>query len=238
MTRWVWVLVAIATSTGVCMALGSVVDIDPMLPGELAAALIVCGWALILGHDLWSANRLGRELAHRSRPAAIGTIRYFLVAGGGAIACVIGGFRPRTYLSTDLLTCLTTDELRAVVLHEEYHRMTWAPLRGAALRAWARLLGQSALVRRLVSSREDELERQADRYALAHGVSRGAIARALLKTDLTFSGSGFAGHGESRVGALLDAGSSEYRPSGGRAMPYEWLPLAVLVVIWLGCHIG
>lgn len=68
------------------------------------------------------------------------------------------------------------------------------------------------------------------------GVSRGAIAGALLKIGPAPFGTGFADHRDARIKALLDPGP---RPSetGRLNLPYEWVPILTTVALSAGCHL-
>lgn len=237
MRSLVLVSLLLGSMLGVCSVLIRSLGADPMLPGEIAVAAMLVTWSTVLARELWSGHRLGRELSRFSTPAQLFGVRYSIV-DGGTLACVVGGFRPRTYIGSGLLVRLSPDELQAVLLHEEYHRRTRAPLRAAALTAWTRFLPRSVQARRLLRAREIDLECRADRYAMDHGASEVSIARALLKVEATGFGSGFADHGAARVHALVGMEQHGGFIQARRPMPYEWLPIVLVGVVWLGCRLA
>lgn len=92
-----------------------------------------------------------------------------------------GLLRPRIYVTTALCSLLSEAELRAVLLHEEYHRRRREPLRLLLLSALVQTLRfWPALAPRLVEART-EMEVAADAHAILHSGSARALARALLK---------------------------------------------------------
>ena len=151
---------------------------------------------------------------------------------------VHGILRPTVYLGDASIDVLESDELAAVLHHEDHHRRTLAPLRAAALEAWLRIVGRSAAARGLLSARLAQLEEAADAYAMQRGVHPGAIAAALLKVDpQRSSGTAFSGAGDRRIQALIDAAAG--RPAARTTpLPYEWLPLVIVIAVTVGCHLG
>ncbi len=123
------------------------------------------------------------------------------------------------------------------MLHEEHHRRSRAPLRTAALGAWWYLARSSTGAREALDARLAQIEVDADRYALKHGVSRRAIAGALLKTEWSPMGLGFGAHAQARVNHLLDAQDGRL-PEQARAVPYEWAPVVVALGIIVACHVA
>jgi hypothetical protein len=97
----------------------------------------------------------------------------------------------------------------------------WAPARGR-------------LVERLT-----HLEEEADAAALRRGVSPGTLASALLKSDVSLIGAGaaFSAASDRRLRNLLDAAAGQAAAKAPR-LPYEWLPLAAVVIVTVACHIG
>jgi len=128
--------------------------------------------------------------------------------------------------------------MRAVVLHEDHHRRTRAPVRAAALGAWLRLLGRSNHVQRVLVDRLSDLEALADADAIGRGSSPRSLARALLKGgDASPRPVSFAYGAERRVEQLLDRAAGVPVEAVGR-LPYEWLPVVLLSVATLACHAG
>jgi hypothetical protein len=221
-----------------CAALVRITAWDPMLVLELVAGVLVTAWAvLFLG-----VIRQGRLLAHRLAPLTRrgeqGGIEYLVVQGGGVQAFALGALSPRIYLGEVLLARLTPAELQAVLLHEDHHRRTLAPLRGAALEAWLRLLRPLAPVRNALEARMADLERLADRHAIAHGVEPARLAAALVKADpdpppavATFSS-----RSDRRIASLLVAGRGDH-DRAGIVLPYEWMLALLPVVAIVACQL-
>jgi hypothetical protein len=156
----------------------------------------------------------------------------------GADAVVVGTLRPEIYVGRSLFGALSAEEVRAVLYHEDHHRRTLAPLRAAALGAWLRLLGRcSAVVRGHILDRLADLETLADADAIRRGSTARSLARALLKGDASPQPVSFAYAAERRVGQLL-ARADGVSIDTARRLPYEWLPVLLLGVATLGCHIG
>lgn len=230
---------AIAVSIAVvlaCLAARLIVTGDPLLPLEIAGAAVLAAWLLEILAAAYRGHRLERSIGAISRQSVVAGVPCRVMRDGGCSAFVLGTLRPRIYLGAGLLTTLDIEELRAVVLHEEHHRRTRAPLRSAALGAWRRLASSSSRVRDALDARVTQLECDADRFALRHGVSRGAIAGALLKTGPSAMGLGFAAQAQARVDHLLDP-DIHRRLDRAHDMPYEWAPVVVALAITVVCHV-
>jgi Zn-dependent protease with chaperone function len=133
---------------------------------------------------------------------------------------------------------LDTDELRAVLLHEEHHRRTLAPLRALALEAWLTLAGRAAPARAALLNRLTDLEVEADAAALRWGADPSALASALLKTDVSLAaGASFAAASAERLRTLVALADGAERVDDPR-LPYEWLPVAAVAVVALACHVS
>lgn len=153
-------------------------------------------------------------------------------------AFALGVLRPTIYVSERLLTELSRRELRAVVLHEEHHRRTRAPLRAAALRSWLALAGWSRPARTRLTDRLADLEREADAFAMAHGTSPATLAAALLQTDALVAGAGasFGAAADRRLEALLAAAADG--PSRSVPLPpIEWLVPAAGLALPMACYL-
>lgn len=219
-----------------CLAVGSLYVGDPLTPVEIVGTVVSAAWLLRVALSTSSAYRLGRSLQGLSRPTMVAGVPCRVLAAGGRSAFVLGAVRPRIYVGADLLDALDTDELRAVLLHEEHHRRTRAPLRTAALGAWRWLAAASPLAGRTLDGRLARIEIDADRFALRQGASREAIAGALLKSGAPAMGLGFGGHASARVDHLLGK-RGEGLSVEGPSMPYEWAPAVIGVGIVLACHL-
>lgn len=96
-------------------------------------------------------------------------------------AFTAGLMRPRIYLSSLAATVLAESELAAVLAHENAHRLRRDPLRLSAWRFLACFLFFLPVVQRLGEDMADELEIEADDWAVAHaGVEPLALASALV----------------------------------------------------------
>lgn len=235
MSPWRAAIVTSIAAVVACVAVGLIFAGDPLLPVEIAGAVVLAAWLLEILAAGYRGHRLERSIRAVSRQAVIAGVSCRVMRGGGCSAFVLGTLRPRIYLGAGLLTTLDIEELRAVVFHEEHHRRTRAPLRSAALGAWRRLASSSSRVRDALDARVTQLECDADRFARRHGVSRGAIAAALLKTEPSAMGLGFAAQAQARVDHLLDP-DIHRRLGRAHVMPYEWAPVVVALAITVVCH--
>lgn len=220
-----------------CTAAGVSVGFDPMLVLEIAGAGVLAVWTVLLARDLRRAGRLRGRLDHVSSPETIRGVEVRLIRDGSVEAFVLGALRPTVYLGAACIGVLDADELAAVVHHEDHHRRTRAPLRAAAVEAWLRIVGRSAAARGLLLARLAQMEAAADAYAIWRGVRPGSIAAALLKVDPHRTwGAAFSGSTDHRIRALIDAAAG--RPAARTTpLPYEWLPLAIVIAVTVGCHL-
>ena len=222
---------------GWCLALTAVIGGDPMLAMEIAGTVLLAIWAGLVALELMRSQRVSRGLARNARETVMFGVLVRMTPTLNSDAIVVGTIRPVIYVGTNLVTKLSDDELRAVVLHEDHHRRTRAPLRAAALGGWLRLLGRSTRVRSALLDRLADLEALADADAIRRGSSPSAIARALLKGQMSLHPVSFAYGAERRVERLLDRASGAHGEAVGR-LPYEWLPVMLLTVATFGCHAG
>lgn len=230
-------LFAAAGPLGWCVALSAFLGGDPLLALELSGSALIALWAAVLARELLRSQRLSWALARDAQSLSMFGVRLRVTPALGTDAIVVGSIRPVIYVGADLLAALSEDELRAVVLHEDHHRRTRAPVRAAALGAWLRLLGRSDRVRGVLVDRLSDLEALADADAIQRGSSPRSLARALLKGDASLQPVSFAYAAERRVEQLLDrAAGVDVEPT--RRLPYEWLPVVLLTVATLGCHAG
>ena len=221
-----------------CLVLGSIAGGDPMLVVEAVAGSAMLLWTLHVSRELAEGWRLERTLAADATVAVIGGVACRLTPALGTDAVVIGPIRPRIYVGIDLVRTLSGDEIEAVLYHEDHHRQTLAPLRAAALTGWLRLFGRAAPVRRVVLDRLADLETMADAEAIRRGSTAGSLARALLKGGEPVGVcAAFSYAADRRVEHLLNHVEGE-EPAGSRRLPYEWLPVAMLAVTAIGCHLG
>lgn len=229
------VLVAAVGALGWCATLGAVIGGDPMIAVEIAGAALGALWAGLVIQSLVQSHRLTHALSLDAREVSLFGVRCRVTPALGSDAVVVGSFNPRIYVGTRLLAALSVDELQAVVLHEDHHRRTRAPLRAAALGAWLRLLGRSETVRHAMLDRLADLETMADADAIRRGSSARSLARALLKGDLSVRPVAFTYAAHRRVEHLVDRAVGSPVEAANR-LPYEWLPMALLAVAALVCH--
>lgn len=180
-------LLAFLSGAGWCLVAGPFASGDPILAFEVASGSIAGVWGAILVANLARGLRLSRELDSLSRSRMVDGISVNVVSGASRIALVLGTIRPNIYVGGELLKILDEEERAAVLLHEDHHRRIRAPFRAAALEAWLALVGRHGATRRILLDRLADLESMADRYAVANGCSRSALAAAMVKTDRAWS---------------------------------------------------
>lgn len=222
---------------GWCLALGAFLGGDPMLALEIAGGTLAALWAALVVAELARSHRLARALAADARPAVLFGVPIRVTPALGLDAVVAGSIRPRIYVGSAMLAALSGEEMRAVLLHEDHHRRTLAPIRAAALDGWLRLFGRSAKIRGILLDRLADLESLADADAMRRGSSARSLARALLKGDMSLQPVSFAYAAERRVERLLDHADGIPMEAPGR-LPYEWLPVIAVAVATVGCHAG
>lgn len=206
MGRLVLVYVAIAVA-----AIGGCLAPPPSVAHDAAHALVLAmtlGLMSLLAAGVYQGGRHERLARGMARLAHRGTLAGELVeiVPGLAAPFVAGLWTPRIFSGDDLSGRLDEEELRAVMLHERHHQRDRAPLRLVGLSALALLLGRTVSGRAWLEQERARIEIAADACALAEGVSRPAMASALLKLSagpgLTWA-PGFATAGDLRVRALL-----------------------------------
>lgn len=223
----------VVASAVACFAASAVTSGDPLFLLEGAAAIIVAGWAVFALVLIGRSAVLARKLAGGSVPRRISGVGCRIVQDSQPHAFVAGVLVPSVFLTTGALEVLTPDEVHAVVLHEAHHARTLAPVRAALVDAWG---GAGRRVPRfggMLAARLAAIEIDADRFALAGGVTRRHLASALVKLDPSPGGAGFDGGGDGRLRVLID---EEARPAP--IAPVEWLPLLVVVALAAGCRLA
>ena len=164
-----------------CAVIGWIAGDDPMLLLELGAVGVLALWAILLLREVWRARSLGRRLSASSADAVIAGVHCRVVREEAHEAFVMGSWEPTIYVGAGFLAMLDPAERRGVLLHEEHHRRTRAPLRAAALDAWLRLARPVRVLERALIERVADLEVSADAFAIAAGTSPDVLASALLK---------------------------------------------------------
>ncbi len=222
----------------VCLAIAPTRGGDPLLGVEVASVAVLSIWIVIGLRETLRGRLLARALDRRSAFDAPTGVPCRVVREGGRHAFVLGTIRPKIYIGDELLATLDTDELRAVLLHEEHHRRTLAPLRALALEAWLTLAGRAAPARAALLNRLTDLEVEADAAALRGGADPAARARALLKTDASVAaGASFAAASAERLRTLVALADGAEQVDSSR-LPYEWLPVAAIAIVVLACHVS
>ena len=138
---------------------------------------------------LWLNTESMRQLyAVRLQPSAdllkvahalVPNNRLFVLADTRLYAACVGLWRPAVYVSSGLLDALTPTQVRAILAHEESHRLRRDPLRLFICRAVGRLFATVPWGRDLVAQVELRAEIRADRFARAT-TKRAYLAAALL----------------------------------------------------------
>ena len=224
---------------GACLAVDAAAPADPMVVAEIGALVLVVTFIARLARAGQGARRLSRSLEGLSEPAARFGVQFRRLQTDDLTAFAVGMVEPRIYMSAGLEDRLSGQELRAILLHEEHHRSTRAPLRGAALDAWLTILGRFRPVRVRLMARLADLECSADAHAMSLGIAPAVLASALVKTSAGLPvpsvARSFSDFADVRVAALLHAAGGR-RPRRS-AVPLEWLPLTVSGALVLGCHL-
>lgn len=222
-----------------CLIAGRASVDDPVMALEIVSVVALGAWMSVGVRSIWRAARLAHELDARCDMRSLGGVECRVVHEGGRHAFVLGAVRPTIYVGDGLMATLESDELQAVLLHEDHHRRTWAPLRTVALEAWLTLAGRWTPIRTILVDRLTELEEQADAAALRRGASAASLASALVKADPGFTpaASAFASAADRRLRTLLLMASGPTETSASR-LPYEWLPVAAVIVVAIACHLA
>lgn len=182
-------LIGTASGAAVLVAAATAAGVGTLLFLRIAAAH---GW-------------LTRQLKSRSVEGQVADTPIRLGSVGGSVF-VAGLGRPTIFCDATLVDALADEELHAVTLHERAHQLARDPLRNAAVGVVAPLVRPFRRGHAWLERRAAHREIAADRYALAHGADRRAIAAALLKvpTATTAHAAPFAPAVELRLRALLD----------------------------------
>jgi hypothetical protein len=222
---------------GLCTVGGWLAGGDPMLAVELLSAAVVSAWAARLARDLWRQRDAARRISAGASPADVAGVRCQVVPGLGRRAFASGWLRPHVFVGDELLVALDRAELRGVVLHEEHHRRTRAPLRAAAIEAWLGLVGRIGYAERALRRRLTDLERAADDDALSRGASPAALASALLKVSPVGmpASASYAASADERIASLLLR--SQGVAESARSWPIEWLPPVAMLITLVVCHV-
>ena len=152
------------------------------------------------------------RLARAASDAGIADVT--CVEGTAAVALCAATFRPRILITTGLVDRLGSDELEAVLRHENAHASRRDPLRRALRRAAADVLVFLPIVRWWADRGAERDELSADRAVLTV-VGPAPLARALLAASWVPGGAtaaAFTDSGEARVAQLLGEPMTVRRP--------------------------
>ncbi len=157
-----------------CFLVSFASQADPLFAIEAAGTLVLCIWgataiALALG-----STALARASSARSRADDIAGVPCQVIQDRSRQAFVAGILRPTVYVTSGAIDALTADELRAVLLHEDHHAGTRAPLRATFVDAWLLIVRLAPPVRRRLQSRLVVLETTADRVPWKRGLPDGS----------------------------------------------------------------
>lgn len=203
--------VVLGSSLSLFAAIGGCMVAPESLVRDIAHLFLVAmtvGITSLAAACLYQAYRHQRLVSGMDRLAHRGTLAGQAVefVPGLSAPVVAGLWAPRIYCGDDLSRLLDEDEIRAVMLHEQHHQRDRAPLRLVTLSAITPILVRTPAGRAWTERERARMEIAADTHALDAGVTRPAIARALLKLSagpaLTWA-PGFATAGDLRVRALL-----------------------------------
>jgi len=162
---------------------------DFVKPIALIAALLTIG----LFSFIWQARRTSRythqllNYAHIALPSrlesvitefGLDTSQVIFIQSPQPTAFCFGFLRPRICLSTGLIDLLSMPQLWAVLLHEDYHRRRFDPLRILLVEAIGTALFFLPVVQEWRTLYKIKLELSADRYAVEKA-GKAALAGAL-----------------------------------------------------------
>ncbi|MTD43674.1 hypothetical protein GKE82_04975 [Conexibacter sp. W3-3-2] len=232
LTHWCWHTALPGLSTHLGLDGHTVGDIAIVLPIAMLAFSLVS-----VGHGLVRASRAVSGFVRGSAvgPGPDGSV---IVGQAGVLVAAAGLARPRIIVSPMALAVLDEPELRASLDHERGHvvrRHRYLLLLAELLRAVGRVVpGAHTCVREI----QFHLERDADRWAIARGGDRLALASAICKAAemrpatgpalTALSGSTVA----ARVRELMDGGDEE-RDDRSAWLLAGWLALLALAFVAL-----
>lgn len=212
----------------------------------LAALLFTVGlFALVW--QIWRTSRYTRQLlkyAHIPLPPNLEALitefgldvsQVALIQSPQPITFCFGFLRPRICLSTGLIELLSVPQLRAALLHEDYHRQHFDPLRILMVEALGAALFFLPVVQEWRMLYKIKLELDADSNAVDRA-GKAALAGALHRL-LSFSPNSAAASGV--VTAGLSANSARIAALlGERSTPQQISPRSFLssaLILWVLC---
>jgi Zn-dependent protease with chaperone function len=141
-----------------------------------------------------------------------------------------GYLRPGIYVSTGALAVLSDDELAAVLVHEDHHRVLRDPLRLASSRILSQALFFLPALSSLGDRYRDLAEQRADDAAVRAGGGKAPLASALLAFDAA-APEGASGISPGRVDSLLGRPAGWQLPAPLLAFSLATLS-ALTVLVW------
>lgn len=197
--------------------LAAIVVVGLAAVGAVALAL---GIRIVVRH-LAAGRRFRRRLVARRPVQRDG---YLLLDEPEPLAFCAGVVRPRVYLSDGACSMLAPGQLRAVIAHENHHRVRRDPLRVLLATGLAEALFFLPAIGRLRDRYATVAELRADDAAVsACGGDPGPLARAMAMFDAVGSPEGAVGIAPERVDHLLGAPPPD-------ALPVTALAGAVLTI--------
>ena len=225
----------LTTTALAAVAAGCLVHLAPVVATTTTAVLLLglLAWLGRVQVATWRAARGSRLVELFGTPVRI--------VADSASAFTAGPLVPVVFVGERLVDGLSTEELRAVVLHEAAHRQRFDPLRTLVVHLFRFVLSAET-----VANAEARREITADRRAMARGATRGSLASALLNVGAAPARSvGFAPVAQLRVRALLDGSTADVLPTGrwsvvaavgaGLVICSPWLHAAIIPVTTSCC---
>jgi Zn-dependent protease with chaperone function len=229
-THWCWHAVIPVVATHLPLNGHAFGDLAVMLPAFVLAASML---SVVVG--LWRAARRVRRLLARA-VLGPGPGRSLVLADGDVLVAAAGLRKPRVVVSAGALLAFDDEELAASLEHEHGHiarRHRYLLVAAELCRALARFLpGTRRAARELVF----QLERDADRYAIARRHDPIALASAICKAATAEETRPVAlalggGVATRRVQLLLDDDAPQRRR---RELPLRVLACAMVSVTLVG----
>ena len=142
----------------------------------ISAALVLLVFAL-LGGSLHLNRRRFRLLEQLTETQAGQRLR--VIDTPAMLACCVGLWRPKVFVSRQLTQQLSAVELQAGIAHEQAHAYRWDNLKNLMLR-WVTLLWPPATGRRIRQDYRRDADLACDQFAARHSDPQ-ALRAALLK---------------------------------------------------------
>jgi Zn-dependent protease with chaperone function len=196
-----------------------------------AAGLALAAWRVAA--SLVATRKVRRALMRRAQPLDLRgvTVPAFRVEHQLPLVAVVGVFRPRVFVASQLFDALGADEIAAAVSHESGHVSARDNLKRTVMRACRDALLLAPWSRRLERAWSAESENAADEFAARAGGRAQAIslASALVKIARLMPDTGLAAtpgiallvDGEANVAARVDrllafasSPATDYDPRG------------------------